>query len=66
MHGALLHRRLGTEAGIDEPVTAFSACFGAPFLPLHPTKYAEMLGAKMEEHDAVQDALAFEKEKTDG
>ncbi|MFT7589007.1 MAG: phosphoenolpyruvate carboxykinase (ATP) [Limisphaerales bacterium] len=38
----------GTEAGITEPVTAFSACFGAPFLPLHPTKYAEMLGAKME------------------
>ena len=41
----------GTEAGITEPQTAFSACFGAPFLPLHPTKYAEMLGKKMEEHD---------------
>ncbi|MEM7160932.1 MAG: phosphoenolpyruvate carboxykinase (ATP) [Bacteroidota bacterium] len=40
----------GTEAGITEPVTAFSACFGAPFLPLHPTKYAEMLGEKMDEH----------------
>ena len=39
----------GTEAGITEPVTAFSACFGAPFLPLHPTKYAEMLGAKIGE-----------------
>ncbi len=39
----------GTEAGITEPVTAFSACFGAPFLPLHPTKYAEMLGAKIAE-----------------
>ncbi len=39
----------GTEAGIDEPVTAFSACFGAPFLPLHPTAYAEMLGKKMKE-----------------
>ena len=39
----------GTEAGITEPVTAFSACFGAPFLPLHPTKYAEMLGDKMTE-----------------
>ena len=37
----------GTEAGINEPVTVFSACFGAPFLPLHPTKYAEMLGARM-------------------
>ncbi|MCH2021827.1 MAG: phosphoenolpyruvate carboxykinase (ATP) [Saprospiraceae bacterium] len=41
----------GTEAGITEPVTVFSACFGAPFLPLHPTKYAEMLGEKMKEHD---------------
>ncbi len=38
----------GTEAGITEPVSAFSACFGAPFMPLHPTKYAEMLGEKME------------------
>jgi len=37
----------GTEAGITEPVTTFSACFGAPFLPLDPTKYAEMLGDKM-------------------
>jgi len=37
----------GTEAGITEPQTAFSACFGAPFMPLHPTKYAEMLSAKM-------------------
>ena len=41
----------GTEAGITEPVTAFSACFGAPFLPLHPTKYAEMLGNKMTENN---------------
>jgi len=41
----------GTEAGITEPVTAFSACFGAPFLPLHPTKYAEMLGSRMEKHN---------------
>ena len=38
----------GTEAGITEPTTAFSACFGAPFMPLHPTKYAEMLGKKMQ------------------
>ncbi|APU68600.1 phosphoenolpyruvate carboxykinase (ATP) [Christiangramia flava] len=37
----------GTEAGIDEPVPSFSACFGAPFMPLHPTEYAEMLSAKM-------------------
>ena len=41
----------GTEAGITEPKTVFSACFGAPFLPLHPGKYAEMLGKKMKEHD---------------
>lgn len=41
----------GTEAGITEPVTAFSACFGAPFLPLHPTVYAEMLGKKMTENN---------------
>ena len=41
----------GTEAGITEPQTAFSACFGSPFLPLHPTKYAEMLGEKMDEND---------------
>ncbi len=40
----------GTEAGITEPVTVFSACFGAPFLPLHPTQYAEMLGNRMKEH----------------
>lgn len=37
----------GTEAGVTEPQTTFSACFGKVFLPLHPTKYAEMLGKKM-------------------
>ena len=37
----------GTEAGINEPIPSFSACFGAPFMPLHPTEYAEMLSAKM-------------------
>lgn len=37
----------GTEVGIVEPQTTFSACFGAAFLPLHPTKYAELLGEKM-------------------
>ena len=37
----------GTEEGITEPVPSFSACFGAPFMPLHPTKYAEMLSEKM-------------------
>ncbi len=39
----------GTEAGIDEPKPSFSACFGAPFMPLHPTRYAEMLSKKMQE-----------------
>ena len=38
----------GTEEGITEPNTTFSACFGEPFLPLHPTRYAELLGQKME------------------
>ncbi|GGD52546.1 phosphoenolpyruvate carboxykinase (ATP) [Muriicola marianensis] len=39
----------GTEAGVVEPIPSFSACFGAPFMPLHPTKYAEMLSRKMQE-----------------
>lgn len=39
----------GTEAGIEEPVPSFSACFGEPFMPLHPTVYAEMLSKKMQE-----------------
>ena len=37
----------GTEVGITEPTTTFSACFGAAFLPLHPAKYAELLGEKL-------------------
>lgn len=37
----------GTEAGVKEPIPSFSACFGAPFMPLHPTAYAEMLSKKM-------------------
>ena len=39
----------GTEAGVVEPVPNFSACFGAPFMPLHPAKYAEMLSQKITE-----------------
>jgi len=38
----------GTEAGVVEPQPSFSACFGAPFMPLHPAKYAEMLSNKMQ------------------
>ena len=40
----------GTETGITEPKSTFSACFGAPFLPLHPGKYAAMLGDKLRKH----------------
>ena len=40
----------GTETDVVEPQMTFSACFGAPFLPLAPTHYAKMLGQKMEEH----------------
>jgi phosphoenolpyruvate carboxykinase (ATP) len=42
----------GTEAGITEPKAAFSSCFGAPFLPLHPTEYAHMLGSKLKQENA--------------
>ena len=38
----------GTEVGITEPTTTFSAGFGAAFLPLHPAKYAKLLGDKLE------------------
>lgn len=40
----------GTELGVTEPKATFSSCFGQAFLMLHPTKYAEILGKKMEEH----------------
>ena len=39
----------GTEMGVTEPQPSFSACFGKAFIPLHPSVYAEMLGAKMRE-----------------
>jgi phosphoenolpyruvate carboxykinase (ATP) len=42
----------GTERGITEPTPTFSSCFGAAFLSLHPTKYAEELVKKMEQHGA--------------
>jgi phosphoenolpyruvate carboxykinase (ATP) len=41
----------GTERGITEPVATFSACFGEPFLPLHPTVYAKLLGEKIDKHE---------------
>ncbi|WP_194850293.1 phosphoenolpyruvate carboxykinase (ATP) [Nonlabens antarcticus] len=43
----------GTEAGVTEPTPNFSACFGAPFMPLHPVKYAEMLSEKMRDADVT-------------
>lgn len=42
----------GTEAGVKEPQPTFSTCFGAPFLPLRPKAYAELLGKKIDQHDA--------------
>jgi phosphoenolpyruvate carboxykinase (ATP) len=42
----------GTERGITEPLPSFSPAFGEAFLTLHPTKYANTLGAKMKKHDA--------------
>ncbi|HIP49514.1 MAG TPA: phosphoenolpyruvate carboxykinase (ATP) [Lutibacter sp.] len=43
----------GTELGVTEPIPTFSACFGEAFLSLHPTKYADELVKKMEEHNAT-------------
>src|SRR5689334_701318 len=40
----------GTERGVTEPKETFSACFGAPFLPLHPNTYAQLLGQKIAKH----------------
>jgi phosphoenolpyruvate carboxykinase (ATP) len=42
----------GTEAGVTEPQATFSTCFGAPFMPLAPKVYAEMLGNRLREHTA--------------
>jgi phosphoenolpyruvate carboxykinase (ATP) len=43
----------GTERGVTEPQATFSACFGAPFMPLHPATYARLLGDKLEAHGAL-------------
>ncbi len=42
----------GTERGITSPVATFSTCFGGPFMPLRPQVYAELLGKKIDEHNA--------------
>ncbi len=42
----------GTEIGITEPQATFSACFGAPFMPMHPSVYADLLSEKVEDHEA--------------
>jgi phosphoenolpyruvate carboxykinase (ATP) len=42
----------GTELGITEPTATFSTCFGSPFLTVHPTQYAKILGQKIKENDA--------------
>ncbi|MDP6906945.1 MAG: phosphoenolpyruvate carboxykinase (ATP) [Candidatus Thalassarchaeaceae archaeon] len=42
----------GTEVGVKEPQATFSACFGAPFMPMHPSVYANLLAGKMSEHGA--------------
>jgi phosphoenolpyruvate carboxykinase (ATP) len=46
-------RIAGTERGVTEPAATFSACFGAPFMALHPTVYAELLGRKIAEHKSA-------------
>jgi phosphoenolpyruvate carboxykinase (ATP) len=40
----------GTERGVTTPSATFSACFGAPFLPLPPTRYAELFGRRLDQH----------------
>jgi phosphoenolpyruvate carboxykinase (ATP) len=41
----------GTEVGVDEPRPTFSTCFGAPFMPLHPSRYATMLAERLSWHE---------------
>jgi phosphoenolpyruvate carboxykinase (ATP) len=46
-------RVAGTERGVTEPTATFSACFGAPFLPLRPAVYAHMLGQRLARHGST-------------
>ena len=46
-------RVAGTEKSVLEPAPVFSPCYGGPFLPLHPGRYAAMLGAKIRRHDVA-------------
>jgi phosphoenolpyruvate carboxykinase (ATP) len=43
-------RVAGTEKGVTEPSPVFSACYGGPFMPLHPRRYAELLGERLTRH----------------
>ena len=43
----------GTDIGVTEPQATFSACFGEPFMPMHPGVYADLLSAKMAEHGST-------------
>ncbi|HTY08676.1 MAG TPA: phosphoenolpyruvate carboxykinase (ATP) [Candidatus Edwardsbacteria bacterium] len=43
----------GTESGVTEPQPTFSTCFGAPFMPLHPTRYATMLAERLAKQGAT-------------
>ena len=43
----------GTEAGVTEPQATFSACFGAPFMVLHPSRYAELLAQRIRENNST-------------
>jgi len=44
-------RVAGTEVGITEPRPTFSTCFGSPFMPLHPSRYAAMLAERLTQHE---------------
>jgi phosphoenolpyruvate carboxykinase (ATP) len=44
-------RVAGTEKGVTEPSPVFSSCYGAPFMPLHPRRYAELLGDRIKRHN---------------